>query len=128
MVFTPQIKFPRRLKKLSLFVNFFLISFRFFFQSVTLWAPPTFQSDFNKSALDLSKPTVVTKRSKHMDLRYHMVRDYSKYLCYCPTDLNLSDALTKPVDSSKYNAMFLIKLKQTQTETQKVTAKLVYIN
>ena len=82
----------------------------------------------NKSALDLSKSTVVTKRSKHMDLRYHMVRDYAKYLCYCPTDLNLSDALTKPVDSSKYNAMFLIKLKQTQTETQKVTAKLVYIN
>tara|TARA_B100000586_G_scaffold243223_1_gene197521 strand:- start:2 stop:718 length:717 start_codon:yes stop_codon:yes gene_type:complete len=60
----------------------------------------------NKSALDLAKSSVVTKRSKHMNLRYHLVRDHFKDLCYCPTDINKADPLTKPLVSSKYISLF----------------------
>ena len=38
----------------------------------------------NQSALSLSKSSVITKRSKHMNLRFHKVRDHFRDLCYCP--------------------------------------------
>jgi len=61
----------------------------------------------NKSALDLSKSSVITKRSKHIQLRYHVVRDFVKDLCYCPTGQNRADCLTKPVvGGKKYIHMF----------------------
>ena len=51
----------------------------------------------NQSALKLSANSLVTKKSKHINLRYHAVRDHCKDLCYCPTDKNLADPLTKPL-------------------------------
>ena len=60
----------------------------------------------NKSALDLSKSSVITKRSKHISLRYHVVRDHCKSLCYVPTDLNKADPFTKPLHGGKYLALF----------------------
>ena len=66
---------------------------------------PVFFVD-NQSALALAKSSIVSKRSKHMDLRLHMIRDYVKDLCYCPTGKNLADPLTKPLTSEKYISLF----------------------
>ena len=60
----------------------------------------------NQSALSLAKSSVVTKRSKHMDLRFHKVREHFKDLCYVPTNLNKADPLTKPLVGSKYIDLF----------------------
>ena len=60
----------------------------------------------NKSALALSKTSVATKKSKHYALRYMLVRDHFKTFGYVPTDLNLSDPLTKPLSSGKYIQIF----------------------
>ena len=60
----------------------------------------------NQSAIAVAKNSLITKRSKHMNLRFHTVRDYAKDLCYCPTDLNRADPLTKPLANRKYLSMF----------------------
>ena len=55
----------------------------------------------NKSALAVSQNTLVTKKTKHLNLRYHEVKDYVDDLCYCPTDLNKADPLTKSLPIRK---------------------------
>merc|ERR1712216_92068 len=60
----------------------------------------------NQSALVLADSSLITKRSKHVQLRFHMVRDHVRSLCYCPTDLNKADPLTKPLMSSKDLSLF----------------------
>ena len=62
----------------------------------------------NQSALAMANSTLVNKRSKHIDLRYHMVKDHVKDLCYCHTDRNLADPLTKPLVSAKYLSLFQV--------------------
>ena len=57
-------------------------------------AIPTVMVD-NQSAIALSNSSVITKNSKHMSLRYHLVKDYCRDLAYCPTAFNKADALTK---------------------------------
>ena len=51
----------------------------------------------NQSSIVLAKTTLPTKRSKHMDIRYHYVKEYAKDIAYCPTGVNMADPLTKPV-------------------------------
>eukprot|EP00392_Amoebophrya_sp_AT5.2_P018481 g19033.t1 len=60
----------------------------------------------SQSALCLSKTSLVTKRSKRINLRFHMVRDHAKDLCWVPTDLNRADPLTKKVPTHLYLKMF----------------------
>jgi len=60
----------------------------------------------NMSALDMSRSSIVTKRSKHINLRFHVVRDYTKNLCWVPTDRNLADPFTKPLVGGKYLSLF----------------------
>ena len=60
----------------------------------------------NMSALMLAKNSLVTKKSKHMNLRFHKVRDHVEDLCFCPTNKNLADPLTKPLQGSKYLGIF----------------------
>ena len=60
----------------------------------------------NKSAIDVARSSLITKRSKHIDLRYHVLKDHSADLCYVPTDKNLADPLTKALQSSKYLTLF----------------------
>ena len=60
----------------------------------------------NQSALALSKTSVATKKSKHYALRYMLVRDYFQNFGYVPTELNLSDPLTKPLPRRKYIQIF----------------------
>ena len=51
----------------------------------------------NQSALHLANSTVVQKRSKHLNLRLHTVRDKAKHLVYVPSALIKADGLTKAV-------------------------------
>ena len=60
----------------------------------------------NQSALHLSKSTLVTKKSKHVLLRYHTVRDHARDLCFVPTKENRADGLTKQIPQPKLLEMF----------------------
>ena len=51
----------------------------------------------NQSALQLANSTVTSKKSKHLQLRLHHLRDHKDKLCYVPTDLNRQDGFTKCV-------------------------------
>ncbi len=75
------------------------------------------------SALALAKPPVVTKKSKHIDLRYHHVRDHVKDLCFCPGEINRADSLTKPLVSGKYISVF----KTTPEEQHVASVKCCYV-
>ena len=44
----------------------------------------------------------VTRRSKHVDIRFFSVRDEIQNVCFCPTLLNVSDAMTKPMSYTKF--------------------------
>ena len=59
----------------------------------------------NTGAIALGKNNMVTKRSKHIDIRYHFTRQcYSDGLIdivHISTDKNLADVLTKPLGRSK---------------------------
>jgi len=62
----------------------------------------------NQSAIALAKNPVFHQRSKHIDIRYHFVRNEvqngSVQLQYVPSENNVADMLTK--------TMSIIKLKQ----------------
>jgi hypothetical protein len=62
----------------------------------------------NQSTIALSKSSIVTKKSKHMQLRFHTVKDHFKSLCYCPSLLNRADPLTKPLTSDRYIDVFFL--------------------
>lgn len=65
----------------------------------------------SKSAIDLSKNPVMHKRSKHIELRYHLLRDMvvQKQICleYCSTHCQLADMLTRGLTKEKF--MFYLK-------------------
>jgi hypothetical protein len=63
----------------------------------------------NQSAIALAKSSLVTKRSKHMHLRYHTVKDYMKSLCFCPSLLNRADPFTKPLQEKRYMELFYLR-------------------
>ena len=71
----------------------------------------------NQSALKLSQSAVVTKRSKHIDLRYHKVRDHFKDLCFCSSELNKADPLTKSLSGKKYIGLFKVSDKVAKRKT-----------
>ena len=60
----------------------------------------------NQSALALANTTVTTKRSKHMEVRLHMLRDVASDLCYVPTSINKADPLTKVIPQVKVLQLF----------------------
>lgn len=66
---------------------------------------PTIFSD-NQSALKVAESTLPTKKSKHMLLRFHEVKDHVRSLCFVPTGINRADPLTKPLTSDKYVGLF----------------------
>lgn len=61
----------------------------------------------NQSAQKLAENTLVNKRSKHIDVRYHFIREaISNKLCcleYLPTNEMPADVLTKALCSVKHN-------------------------
>ena len=60
----------------------------------------------SQSALALTKNSIITKKSKHMSIRYHEVKDRCKDLCFVSSGLNRADPLTKPLHGGKYLALF----------------------
>ena len=76
---------------------------------LTEFLPPVLPSIMkmdNMGALFMGKNDVSNKRSKHIDLRYHMIRDYIKAgffsLEYVSTTLNRADIMTKALEKIKH--------------------------
>lgn len=60
----------------------------------------------NQSAIKLIKNGVTNKRSKHIDVKYHfvheLIRDKVINISYCPTNDQIADILTKPLERVKF--------------------------
>ena len=67
--------------------------------------PVTLRVD-NQSAIRLAETGKMNRRSKHIDVRYYFIseriKDKSIYIEYCPTDDQVADILTKPLDRLKF--------------------------
>lgn len=63
----------------------------------------------NKSAIDLEKNPVFHGRSKHIDIRYHFIREYvdrgEPVLKHISGDRQRADTLTKPLAAVKFEQM-----------------------
>ena len=63
----------------------------------------------NSSAIDISKNPVQHSKTKHIEIRYHFIRDLveRKIMCleYIPTERQNADIFTKPLDKSKFETL-----------------------
>jgi hypothetical protein len=63
----------------------------------------------NTSAINISKNLVQHSRTKHIDIRHHVIRDLVESrvvsLSSIPTDNQLADILTKPLDGSRFESL-----------------------
>jgi hypothetical protein len=63
----------------------------------------------NTSAINISKNPVQYSRTKHIDIRHHFIRDLVESrevaLMFIPTENQLSDILTKPLDGSRFESL-----------------------
>ena len=68
----------------------------------------TLYTDSN-SAIELAKNPLFHHRTKHIDIQYHFIRekikDKSTNLVFIPTEKQLADGLTKPLDLTKTQAL-----------------------
>ena len=59
----------------------------------------------NSNAIDISKNPIQHSKIKHIEIRYHFIRDLveRKIVCleYIPTECQNADIFTKPLDRSK---------------------------
>ena len=67
--------------------------------------PTTLHVD-NQSAIAIAKDPKFHARTKHIDVRYHFIRDVVRSakvaVTYIPTNENLADAFTKPLPRTKF--------------------------
>ena len=60
----------------------------------------------NTSAINIAKNPVQHSRTKHIDIRYHLLRDHVQkadiILQFVESELQLADIFTKPLDSSRF--------------------------
>jgi KUP system potassium uptake protein len=67
---------------------------------------PTVLLEDNQSAIALSNSAITNNRTKHIDIKYHFVRE--KVLTsdvrveYCPTEFMLADVFTKPLAAPRH--------------------------
>ena len=74
----------------------------------------------NQGSLDLVKNPVKHNKSKHIDIRYHFIRDLCMSnaieLSHVASDNNIADIMTKPLPKSKYDkfrqAMFGVQVEK----------------
>lgn len=63
----------------------------------------------NRSCLKLIKEEKLSNRTKHIDTRYHFVKDFvdkGDVQCkYCPTETILADLLTKPLPANRIKTL-----------------------
>ncbi|GFR97941.1 polyprotein [Elysia marginata] len=61
----------------------------------------------NQGAIALAKNPVKHQRSKHIDIKYHFIRDEVNHkgleLLYVPSENNVADIITKPLSTMKCN-------------------------
>jgi hypothetical protein len=76
----------------------------FFDQKAT---PTTLKMD-NTGAIQLAKNTVLSQRTKHIDIRYHFLRECLKNgeisIERCPSNSMTADALTKALPAPRFSA------------------------
>ena len=67
----------------------------------------------NKGAIELAKNPVYHQRSKHIDIRYHFIREQVERnivdLIYVPSDENIADIFTKPASKQKLTKFSFIR-------------------
>ena len=60
----------------------------------------------NTSAINLSKNPIQHSRTKHIEIRHHFIRDHVENeditLEYVPTENQLADIFTKPLNSERF--------------------------
>ena len=63
----------------------------------------------NSSAIDISKNLVQHSKTKHIEIRYHFIRDLVERkvvaLEYISTEHQNADIFTKPLDRSKFESI-----------------------
>ena len=63
----------------------------------------------NSSTIDISKNLVQHSKTKHIEIRYHFIRDFveRKIVClkYIPTERQNANIFTKPLDRSKFKTL-----------------------
>ena len=63
----------------------------------------------NSSAIDISKNPIQHSETKHIEIRYHFIRDLVErkivVLEYIPTERQNADIFTKPFDRSKFETL-----------------------
>ena len=63
----------------------------------------------NTSAIEISNNTVQHSRTKHIDIRYHFIRDHvtsgTVELNFVPTDDQIADIFTKPHDENTFSKL-----------------------
>jgi hypothetical protein len=63
----------------------------------------------NMSAIDLANNPVSHGRSKHIERRFHFLRDQMNKekleLKYCNTEIQLADILTKPMAKTRFDTL-----------------------
>jgi hypothetical protein len=87
--------------------------------------PITLNED-NQGTIAMSEKRLNNTRSKHIDVRYHIIREFIEngtiYIRYCPTEKQLADILTKPLSPGNHARLTdLLGLKRTFVEDNTVT-------
>ena len=63
----------------------------------------------NTSAINISKNPVLHSRTKHIDIRHHFIHDLVENkvvsLEYVPTEGQIADILTKPLNVSRFESL-----------------------
>jgi hypothetical protein len=79
--------------------------------------PSTVIFEDNSGCIALTKDSVLHSRTKHIDIRFHRIRDMvasgDVVITYCPTDQMYADGLTKILPKSKFEFCAAYMLGQT---------------
>ena len=88
---------------------------------------PTVLMEDNQGAIAIARNPVSHARTKHIDIRYHYVREALQEgtidLCYCPTEEMVADLLTKPLSKGKFEKLRLAMGMNTVTAAAQVANK-----
>ena len=70
---------------------------------------PIIVNEDNQSCIRLASDEKSVNRSKHIDIKFHYIRDMVANneikLVYCPTEDMVADVLTKPIATNKYKSI-----------------------
>ena len=65
---------------------------------------PTLIMEDNQGAIAIAKNPIANARIKHIDIRYHYIREVvQEELCYCPSSEIIADLLTKPLSRGQFD-------------------------